>query len=44
MLVAIDSDNRIKQLKGSDRPINSLDERLNLLSNLKAVDDILNLR
>ncbi len=40
LLVAIDSDNRIKQLKGSDRPINSLDERLNLLSNLKAVDDI----
>ena len=40
LLVAIDSDNRIKQLKGSDRPINSLDERLNLLSNLKAVDEI----
>ena len=40
LLVAIDTDARIKELKGKDRPINTLSERLHLLTNLKAVDDI----
>ena len=40
LLVAIDTDDRIKELKGETRPINSLDERLNLLRNIKAVDEV----
>jgi D-beta-D-heptose 7-phosphate kinase/D-beta-D-heptose 1-phosphate adenosyltransferase len=42
--VLIDSDRRIKQLKGSDRPINTEIERLSLLSELRSVDcvDIFN--
>lgn len=40
LLVAIDTDRRIKELKGSSRPINSFEERRSLLINLKAVDDV----
>ena len=40
LLVAIDTDARIKELKGEDRPVNQLDERLHLLHNLKAVDEV----
>ena len=38
LTVAIDSDARVKRLKGSNRPINNSDERKTLLENLKAVD------
>lgn len=38
--VLIDSDRRIKELKGSDRPIHSEYERMVMLSALKAVDRI----
>lgn len=38
--VLIDSDRRIKELKGNDRPINSQHERLVLLSELKSVDRV----
>lgn len=38
--VLIDSDNRIKKLKGSDRPINNEYERSSLLAALKAVDKV----
>lgn len=38
--VLIDSDRRIKELKGDDRPINSQHERLVLLSELKSVDRV----
>jgi len=38
--VAIDSDSRVKKLKGSDRPINSQEERALMLINLKAVDKV----
>ena len=41
LLVATDSDDRISKLKGSDRPFNSQHERVTLLSNLKAVDEVL---
>lgn len=40
LLVAIDSDKRVKQLKGNDRPINNQIERKTLLENLKAVDEV----
>jgi rfaE bifunctional protein nucleotidyltransferase chain/domain len=40
LLVAIDSDERVKRLKGSKRPINTVQERKLLLENLKAVDKV----
>ncbi len=40
LTVAIDSDARVKRLKGSNRPINNSDERKTLLENLKAVDTV----
>ena len=40
LLVAIDSDIRVKQLKGNDRPINNQIERKTLLENLKAIDEV----
>lgn len=40
LLVAIDTDERVRSLKGKDRPINSQFERSFLLSNLKAVDEV----
>lgn len=38
LLVALDSDQRVRQLKGSDRPINSLDIRKQMMLALKAED------
>jgi D-beta-D-heptose 7-phosphate kinase/D-beta-D-heptose 1-phosphate adenosyltransferase len=40
LIVAIDSDRRVKELKGSSRPINTEYERKTLLLNLKAVDSV----
>lgn len=40
VLVLIDSDRRIKQLKGNDRPINNEYERASLLNELKSVDKV----
>lgn len=40
LTVAIDSDDRIKRLKGPNRPINSFTERKIMLENLKAVDEV----
>lgn len=40
LFVAIDSDERVKQLKGDSRPINSVGERAKMLRNLKAVDEV----
>jgi len=40
VLVAIDTDNRVRQLKGNDRPYNTEHERCTLLANLKAVDEV----
>lgn len=41
LLVAIDSDARVRELKGDSRPINRVYERLSLIRNLKFVDDVL---
>ena len=38
LIVAIDTDRRVKELKGSDRPINNQHDRRIILSNLKSVD------
>jgi D-beta-D-heptose 7-phosphate kinase/D-beta-D-heptose 1-phosphate adenosyltransferase len=40
LLVCIDTDRRVKELKGDDRPINNQYERKFLLENLKSVDEV----
>ena len=40
LVVAIDSDRRVKELKGADRPVNTQTERQELLSNLRSVDEV----
>lgn len=40
VIVAIDSDDRVKKLKGLSRPINNVIERKTLLENLKSVDKV----
>lgn len=39
LLVAIDSDKRVKELKGDDRPINDQDTRKIMMEALKPVDE-----
>lgn len=41
LLVAIDTDRRVKELKGEDRPVNNQEDRKFHLSNLKAVDRVM---
>lgn len=41
LYVAIDTDERVREKKGSSRPVNSLEERAYMLQNLKAVDIVL---
>jgi D-beta-D-heptose 7-phosphate kinase/D-beta-D-heptose 1-phosphate adenosyltransferase len=40
LMVGIDSDERIRTLKGPSRPINKVFERKLMLENLKAVDEV----
>lgn len=40
LTVAIDSDRRVKELKGESRPINDANERMFMLSCLKPVDNV----
>ena len=40
LIVAIDSDQRVRKLKGKDRPINSEDDRKFMLENLCSVDSV----
>ena len=40
LIVCIDSDRRVKELKGNSRPINSQEDRKFLLQNLKAVSAV----
>lgn len=40
LTVAIDSDRRVKELKGAARPINTYLERRTMLENLRAVDQV----
>jgi D-beta-D-heptose 7-phosphate kinase/D-beta-D-heptose 1-phosphate adenosyltransferase len=41
LLVAIDTDRRVKELKGDSRPINCQEDRKLFLYNLKAVDTVM---
>lgn len=40
LTVAIDSDSRVRSLKGTSRPVNSQEERAELLSCLRVVDEV----
>lgn len=40
LIVGIDSDRRIKENKGNDRPFNNEENRFALMSNIKAVDEV----
>lgn len=40
LVVAIDTDSRVKELKGPFRPVNTQEERKLLLENLKSVDEV----
>lgn len=40
LIVAIDSDRRVQELKGTSRPINSEDDRKFMLENLRSVDTV----
>lgn len=41
LVVAIDTDERVKELKGNERPINNLSERINVLNAIKYIDEVL---
>lgn len=41
VLVAIDDDDRVRELKGEGRPVNSSLERLRLLGSLRQVDSVI---
>ena len=41
VFVAIDSDERVKQLKGSDRPVNDMGYRRTMLEAIKWVDEVI---
>lgn len=40
VVVGINSDNSIKRLKGTDRPINNQNDRMEMLKSLKYVDEV----
>ena len=40
LFVGLDSDERVKQLKGDKRPINDINTRLTIMQNLRMVDDV----
>lgn len=40
LIVAIDSDRRVRELKGEDRPVNSEHDRKVMLENLRSVDSV----
>jgi len=41
LIVAVNSDESVRQLKGDSRPINSLEHRLFILASLKSVDGVI---
>lgn len=40
LLIAIDTDRRVKELKGADRPINNQNDRRYMLESLRCVDTV----
>lgn len=41
LVVAVDTDERVKLQKGDDRPINTLSERIRVLNSIKYIDEVL---
>ena len=41
LIVGLDTDERVKKLKGENRPINDINTRLTIISNLKMVDKVI---
>jgi len=40
LVVGIDVDSRVKEMKGQERPINTTIDRMNMLKSIKYVDDV----
>jgi rfaE bifunctional protein nucleotidyltransferase chain/domain len=40
LFVGLDSDERVKQLKGDKRPINDINTRITIIKNLRMVDEV----
>ena len=40
LIVGVDSDKKVRKDKGKDRPINSLDDRVEVLRSIKYVDEV----
>ena len=40
LIVAVDSDEKVKKDKGASRPFNCLDDRIKMLSSLRTVDNV----
>lgn len=41
LVVAIDTDRRVKELKGDNRPVNSQEDRLMILRSIRYVDEVI---
>ena len=41
LIIGLNSDSSVKELKGEDRPINSFEDRANLLSAIESVDSVI---
>jgi len=40
LVVGIDDDDRVRNLKGESRPVNCLEDRVEMLSSIKYIDDV----
>ena len=41
LYVGVDTDDRVKMLKGDDRPINGVEHRVKMLANLRMIDGVM---
>ena len=41
LVLAVDTDERVKSLKGEGRPVNNLKERINVLNSIKYIDEVI---
>ena len=44
LIVGVDSDERVKQLKGKTRPINNLEDRIKMLEAIKYIDSVVDFK
>jgi D-beta-D-heptose 7-phosphate kinase/D-beta-D-heptose 1-phosphate adenosyltransferase len=42
LIVGLDTDDRIKELKGQDRPVNFLKDRIEFMRSIRCVDEVVN--